>query len=100
MVKSQERLGVELDSNGVIPELNQETPSYSIEKGELIGPKIVQPLQDKTPHIKPIELGGGGGWSPVAIQTNNHYFIKKSKWCGGTISYQTEAKTNCWEGWN
>ena len=33
MVKSQERLGVELDSNGVIPEVNQETPSYSIEKG-------------------------------------------------------------------
>ena len=42
MVKSQERLGVELDSNGVIPEVNQETPSYSIEKGEPIGPKIVQ----------------------------------------------------------
>ena len=59
MVKSQERLGVELDSNGVIPEVNQKTPSYSIEKGEPIGPKIVQPPQDKTPHIKPVELGGG-----------------------------------------
>ena len=57
MVKSQEKLRVELDSSGVIPEVNQETPSYSIEKGEPIGPKIVQPPQDKTPHIKPVELG-------------------------------------------
>ena len=62
MVKSQERLGVELDSNDIIPEVNQETPSYSIEKGKAIGPKIVQPPQDKTPHIKPVELGDGVQW--------------------------------------
>ena len=29
---------------------------------ELIGPKIVQPPQNKTPHIKPVELGGGAQW--------------------------------------
>ena len=39
--------------------------SISTEKGELIGPKIVQPPQGKTPHIKLVELGGG--WNPVAI---------------------------------
>ena len=67
MVKPQERLGVELDRNGATPEVDQEawfleTPSYSTEKGELVGPKIVQPPQGKTPHIKPVELGGGAQW--------------------------------------
>ena len=71
MVKSQERLGAELDNNGVIPELNQKTPSYSIEKGELIGPKIVQPPQDKTPHIKPVELGGGAQWPSKPTTTTS-----------------------------
>ena len=63
MVKPQERLGVELDRNGATPEVDQEawlleTPLYSTGKGELIGPKIVQLPQGKTPHIKPVELGG------------------------------------------
>ena len=67
MVKPQGRLGVELDRNCVTSAVNQEawlleTPSYSTEKGELIGPKIVQPPQGKTPHIKPVELGGGAQW--------------------------------------
>ena len=62
MVKPQERLEVELDRNDVTPEVDQEawlleTPSYSTGKGELMGPKIVQPPQGKTPHIKPVELG-------------------------------------------
>ena len=67
MVKPQERLGVELDRNGATPEVDQEAwhleiPSYSTGKGELVGPKIVQPPQGKTPHIKPVELGGGAQW--------------------------------------
>ena len=50
MVKPQEKLGVELDRNGATPEVDQEawlleTPSYSTDKGELVGPKIVQPPQ-------------------------------------------------------
>ena len=62
MVKPQEKLRVELDKNGVTSGVNQEAwlleiPSYSTEKGELIGPKTVQPPQGKTPHIKPVELG-------------------------------------------
>ena len=71
MVKSQERLGAELDSNDVIPEVNQETPSYSIEKRGPIGPKIVQPPQDKTPHSKPIELGGGAQWPSKPTTTTS-----------------------------
>ena len=52
MVKPQERLGVELDRNGATPKVDQEawlleTPSYSTGKGELVGPKIVQPPQGK-----------------------------------------------------
>ena len=67
MVKPQERLGVELDRNGATPEVDQEawlleTLSYSTGKGELVGPKIVQPPQGKTPHIKAVELGGGAQW--------------------------------------
>ena len=71
MVKPQERLGVELDSNGVIPEVNQETPSYSIQKGEPIGPKIVQLLQDKKPHIKPVEFRGGAQWPSKPTTTTS-----------------------------
>ena len=71
MVKSQERLEVELDSNGDIPELNQETPSCSVKKRKLIGPKIVQPLQDKTPHIKPLELGVGAQWPSKPTTTTS-----------------------------
>ena len=67
MVKLQERLGVELDRNGPTPEVDQEawlleTQSYSTGKRELVGPKIVQKPQGKTPHIKPVELGGGAQW--------------------------------------
>ena len=67
MVKPQESLSEEWNKNGVTSEVNQgewlsETPSYHTEKGELIGPKIVQPPQNKTPHIKPVELGGGAQW--------------------------------------
>ena len=74
MVKPQEKLGEELDKNDVTSGVNQEawfleTPSYSTEKGELIGPKIVKPPQNKTPHIKPVELGGGAQW-PSKPTTN------------------------------
>ena len=67
MVKPQERLEVELDRNGATPEVDQEawlleTPSYSTGKEELVGPKIVQPPQGKTPHIKPVEFRGGAQW--------------------------------------
>ena len=67
MVKSQERLGVELDRNGATPEVDQEawlleTLSHSTGKGEPVGPKVVQPPQGKTPHIKPVELRGGAQW--------------------------------------
>ena len=76
MVKPQERLGVELDRNGVTSEVDQEawlleTPSYSTEKGELIGPKIVQPPQGKTPHIKLVELGDGAQWPSKPITTTS-----------------------------
>ena len=74
MVKPQENLGEEWDRNGVTSEVNQEawlleTPSCITEKGELIGPKIVQPSQGKTPHIKPVELGGGAQWPSKPITT-------------------------------
>ena len=67
MMKPQENLGEEWNNNDVTSKVSQEawlleTPSYSIEKGELIGPKIVQPPQNKTPHIKSVELGGGAQW--------------------------------------
>ena len=67
MVKPQKRLEVELYRNGVISEVDQEAwlleiPSNSTEKGELIGPKIIQPPQGKMPHIKSIELGGRAQW--------------------------------------
>ena len=67
MMKPQENLGEEWNNNNVTSKVSQEvwlleTPSYSTEKGELIGPKILQPPQDKTPHIKPVELGGGAQW--------------------------------------
>ena len=67
MLKAQESLGEEWNNNDVISKVSQEewlleTPSYSTGKGELIGPKIVQPPQNKTPHIKPVELGGGAQW--------------------------------------
>ena len=67
MIKPQENLGEEWNNNNVTSKVSQEvwlleTPSYSTEKGELIGPKIVQPPRDKTPHIKPVELGGGAQW--------------------------------------
>ena len=67
MLKPQESLGEEWNNNDVTSKVSQEeclleTPSYSTEKGELIGPKIVQPPQNKTPYIKPVELGGGAQW--------------------------------------
>ena len=67
MVKPQESLSEEGNKNGVTSEVNQgvwllETPLSITKKGELIGPKIVQPPQNKTPHSKPIELGGGAQW--------------------------------------
>ena len=81
MVKPQERLGVELDRNGVTSEVDQEswlfeTLSDSTGKGELVGPKIVQPSQGKTPHIKPVELGGGAQWPSKPTTTT---LIKKSR---------------------
>ena len=74
LVKPQERLGVELDRNGATPEVDQEawlleTPPYSTGKGELVGPKIVQPPQGKTPHIKPVELGGVAQWPSKPTST-------------------------------
>ena len=67
MLKPQESLGEEWNNNDVTSKVSQEewlleTPSYSTKKGELIGPKIVQPPQNKTPQIKPVELGGGAQW--------------------------------------
>ena len=48
MMKPQEKLGEEWNNNDVTSKVSQEawlleTPSYSTGKGELIGPKIVQP---------------------------------------------------------
>ena len=61
MIKSQERR-VEQRNNGTTPGVDQvawilETSSYNTEKGEPIGPKIIQPPKGKTHHIKPVELG-------------------------------------------
>ena len=76
MMKPQENLGEEWNNNDITSKVNQEawlleTPSYSTEKGELIGPKIVQPPQNKTPHIKPVELGGGGQWPSKPATTTS-----------------------------
>ena len=101
MVKPQDSLGEEWDKNGVTSEVNQEawlleTPSCITEKGELIGPKTVQPSQGKTPHIKPVELGGGAQWPSKPITTSP----SKSTGSVGGQSPTKQAKTNCWEGWN
>ena len=67
MLKPQESLEEEWNNNDVTSKVSQEewlleTPSYSTEKGELIGPKIVQPHRNKTHHIQPVELGGAAQW--------------------------------------
>ena len=100
MVKPQVSLSEEWNKNGVTSEVNQgvwflETPSSITKKGELIGPKIVQPPENKTPHIKPVELGGGAQcpFKPTTITP-----IRKYWWCEETILYKTRTKANCWEG--
>ena len=76
MVKPQDKLGVELDRNDITSEVNQkvwllETSSYNTEKGELTGPKTVQPPQGKTHHIKPVKLGGGAKWPSKPTTTTS-----------------------------
>ena len=103
MAKPQESLSEEWDKNGVTSEVNQGawllgTPSCITEKGELIGPKIVQPPQNKTPHIKPVELGSGAQWPSKPTTTTPS---KSTSSVGeGTILYKTRTKANCWERWN
>ena len=110
MVIPQERLGVELDRNGVTLKVNQEmwlleTPSYSTEKRELISPKTVQPPQGKTPHVRPVELGGGAQWpskpttttsskSPGSVvgQSPTKHLQKPTAGRGGTRDDQEEEQ--------
>ena len=37
-------------------------PTLGYHKKELVGPKVAQPPEGKTPSVKPIELGGGAQW--------------------------------------
>ena len=74
MVKSQEKLGQTSDKNGMTLKKYQkkqyiETPSYDVEKEQLMEPKIVQPLLGRTPYIKPVELGGGAQWPSKPVTT-------------------------------
>ena len=43
-------------------------------KTEFVGPKVVQPPEGKTPHVKPIELGGGAQWpsKPTTSTPSKH----------------------------
>ena len=75
MVKAEEKSMLDQGKNGIIPEVNQGVwvlgiPSLVTTKEEFVEPKITQPPEGKTPHVKLAEVGG---WSPMAIQTHNQY---------------------------
>ena len=67
MVKAEEKSGLGEEKNGEVPKENEEvwflgTQPFVTTKGESVGPKIIQPPEEKKPHIKPVEVGGGAQW--------------------------------------
>ena len=67
MVKTEEKSRLDQGENGKIPEVNQKvwvlgTPLLVTTKEEFVGPKVTQPLEEKTPHVKPVEVGGEAQW--------------------------------------
>ena len=36
-------------------------------KEEFVGPEVIQPPEGKTPHVKPVEVGGGAQWPSKLI---------------------------------
>ena len=67
MVKAEEKLRLDQGENGKIPEVNQKvgvlgTLPLVTTKKEFVGPKVIQPPEGKTSHVKPVEVGGGAQW--------------------------------------
>ena len=62
MVKAEAKSRLDQGENGKIPEVDQGawvlgTPYLVTTIEEFVGPKIIQPPEGKTPHVKPVEVG-------------------------------------------
>ena len=84
MVKSEEKSKLDQEKNGKIPKVDQRvwalgTPHLVTTKEEFVGPKVIQPPEGKTPHVKPIELG----LEPNGHLSQNKYPIQHTGSSGG-----------------
>ena len=68
MVKAEEKSKLDQGENGKIPEVDQRVwvlgpPPLVTTREEFVGPNVIQPPEGKTPHVKPVEVGGGAQWA-------------------------------------